>query len=395
MGAIADALGLVGDGCHDRRADRQRAARPAHGPAARQLRPRPRRGRRRGRRDPRRHARTCMCWRRVASHCGSPANASSPCSRSPCGSRVPGRATRPNCSCNAPRRAARRSTRRRTALPSTSCAGDSTGSHWRSSWRRRRLAPSIRLDSSTCWTTGSSCSVPITARAMPGTRRLRATFDWSYELLDEGDRMVFDRLGVIAGPFDIDDAVALCADVVTEFDVITSLASLVDKSLVQRLASSPPFRLLESLREFSLEQLVAAGADQSVHRRHAERFRDLAATLRRTCLGPREPCDLRAHHRPGQRLRGRDTMGGGQRRARLGAVDRRRSQHDRVSARVAAGRRRGSLTCSVPRPTRFPTRGPTSSPRRRRRHSTSSERWAGRASSPVRPCPPIRTTPRR
>ena len=118
---------------------------------------------------------------------------------------------------------------------------------------------------------------------------LRATFDWSYELLDKGDRMVFDRLGVIAGPFDIDDAVALCADVVTEFDVITSLASLVDKSLVQRLASSPPFRLLESLREFSLEQLVAAGADQSVHRRHAERFRDLAATLRRTCLGPREP----------------------------------------------------------------------------------------------------------
>ena len=101
--------------------------------------------------------------------------------------------------------------------------------------------------------------------------------------------MVFDRLGVIAGPFDIDDAVALCADVVTEFDVITSLASLVDKSLVQRLASSPPFHLLESLREFSLEQLVAAGADQSVHRRHAERFRDLAASLRRTCLGPREP----------------------------------------------------------------------------------------------------------
>jgi predicted ATPase/class 3 adenylate cyclase len=117
---------------------------------------------------------------------------------------------------------------------------------------------------------------------------LRATFDWSYEMLDQRDRMVFDRLGAIAGPFDIDDAVALCADVVSELDVINSLASLVDRSLVQRLASSPPFRLLESLREFSMEQLVAAGADQTVQRRHAERFRDLAATLRRTCMGPRE-----------------------------------------------------------------------------------------------------------
>jgi predicted ATPase/class 3 adenylate cyclase len=117
---------------------------------------------------------------------------------------------------------------------------------------------------------------------------LRSTFDWSYDLLDERDRLVFDRLGVIAGPFDIDDALALCADVLPQVDVINSLTSLVDKSLVQRLATSPPFRLLESLREFSMEQLVAAGADQAVQRRHSQRFRDLAAEMRRTCMGPRE-----------------------------------------------------------------------------------------------------------
>ncbi|MET0326631.1 MAG: NB-ARC domain-containing protein [Ilumatobacteraceae bacterium] len=117
---------------------------------------------------------------------------------------------------------------------------------------------------------------------------LRSTFDWSYELLDARDRAVFDRLGVIAGAFDIDDAVALCADVAPEFDVIRSLASLVDKSLVQRLASTPPFRLIESLREFSMEQLVAAGADQTALLHHAQRFRDLAATMLRLSSGPSE-----------------------------------------------------------------------------------------------------------
>ena len=203
--------GLVGDGRHDRRADRQRAARPAHGPAARQLRPRPRRGRRRRRRDPRRHARTCMCWRRVASHCGSPENASSLCSRSPCGSRVPGRATRPNCSCDAPRRAAR-------ALD-PAAHGAAIDELCR---RLDGLPLAIELAAAKTRAFDPSRLVDLLdhrfqllgADHRSGDARhqtLRATFDWSYELLDEGDRLVFDRLGVIAGPFDIDDAVALCA----------------------------------------------------------------------------------------------------------------------------------------------------------------------------------------
>ena len=339
--------------------------------------------------------RTSMCWRPVASHSGSPANGSSRASarRAAAGTRAERRgrtvpATRRG-------RAAHRSTRRRTALRSTSCAGDSTGSHWRSSWRRRRPAPSIRLDWSTFWTIGSSCSVPITARAMPGTRRctrhIRLVVRAARRGRPDGVRPARgDRR-----PVRHQRHGRALRGRRPEFDVITSLASLVDKSLVQRLASSPPFRLLESLREFSLEQLVAAGADRSVHRRTCgtvprpggDRCAGRAwprASLRSSISSPPRSTTSRPRH-DGRRLTASSTG-----RCRSSSTS------TRSGSNAAGGRpRRGSLTAPSPARPAPATRGPTSSPRRRRRHSTSSGRWAGPASSPRPRCPSIPTTPRR
>src|SRR5581483_3055446 len=64
---------------------------------------------------------------------------------------------------------------------------------------------------------------------------LRATIDWSYELLDETDRMLFRRVAVFAGGFDIETAEAVCtlpSD--APFDVFDRLGSLCDKSLLLR-----------------------------------------------------------------------------------------------------------------------------------------------------------------
>jgi predicted ATPase/DNA-binding winged helix-turn-helix (wHTH) protein len=112
-------------------------------------------------------------------------------------------------------------------------------------------------------------------------RTLRDTVAWSYELLEEGDRAVFRRLGVFAGGFTVEAAVAVAADEgMDEGAVLDALGRLVDKSLVvAETGAVPRYRLLETLRLFALEQLRAGGEHAVFAQRHAvyfERFFDAA-----------------------------------------------------------------------------------------------------------------------
>jgi predicted ATPase/DNA-binding winged helix-turn-helix (wHTH) protein len=112
-------------------------------------------------------------------------------------------------------------------------------------------------------------------------RTLRDTVAWSYELLEEGDRAVFRRLGVFAGGFSVEAAVAVAADEgMDEGAVLDALGRLVDKSLVvAETGAVPRYRLLETLRLFALEQLRAGGEHAVFAQRHAvyfERFFDAA-----------------------------------------------------------------------------------------------------------------------
>ncbi|WP_243336780.1 DUF4062 domain-containing protein [Anaeromyxobacter soli] len=105
-------------------------------------------------------------------------------------------------------------------------------------------------------------------------RTLRATIAWSHGLLSEEERRVFSRLGVFRGGFTLE-----AADVVCEpgCDLLQVLSSLLDKSLVRGgdgRAGSVRFTMLESIREFALEQLGAAGEEEPVRRRHAAWFRE-------------------------------------------------------------------------------------------------------------------------
>jgi predicted ATPase len=90
-------------------------------------------------------------------------------------------------------------------------------------------------------------------------KALRTTIGWSYDLLADGERVLFERLAVFAGGFDLDAAQDVCDAGLDE------LGSLVNKSLVQ--PAGERFTLLESIREFALEQL-GPGADE-VRARHA------------------------------------------------------------------------------------------------------------------------------
>ena len=114
--------------------------------------------------------------------------------------------------------------------------------------------------------------------ATPRHQTLRATLDWSYELLTEPERVVLRRLGIFAGGFTLRSARAVAADgEITGPDVVDYMANLVAKSLVTADATGARvrYRLLETTRAYSVEKLVEAGDFDAVALRHARRCLDL------------------------------------------------------------------------------------------------------------------------
>jgi predicted ATPase/transcriptional regulator with XRE-family HTH domain/tetratricopeptide (TPR) repeat protein len=111
--------------------------------------------------------------------------------------------------------------------------------------------------------------------ALPRHQTMRATIDWSYELLTDAERALFRRLGVFAGGWTLDVAEAVCAGgQCAEEEVFGLLCGLVEKSLVIADPSGVDtrYRLLESTRAYALEKLDADGERMTLAKRHAEWF---------------------------------------------------------------------------------------------------------------------------
>ncbi|MDX6487846.1 MAG: hypothetical protein QOK13_461, partial [Gaiellaceae bacterium] len=98
---------------------------------------------------------------------------------------------------------------------------------------------------------------------------LRATIEWSHDLLGEEERRLFARLAVFAGGCTLEAAEAICGA------GLDTLQSLVDKSLV-RIRDAGRFWMLETIREFALERLRDSGEEHELRRAHAEWFHTLA-----------------------------------------------------------------------------------------------------------------------
>ena len=97
-------------------------------------------------------------------------------------------------------------------------------------------------------------------------RTLRATIEWSHELLTSDEQAHFARLAVFRGGWTLE-----AAEAVVDADLDT-LQSLVDKSLVRVRPESGRFWMLETIREFAVERLEASGEADDLRRRHAEFF---------------------------------------------------------------------------------------------------------------------------
>jgi predicted ATPase/DNA-binding SARP family transcriptional activator len=111
---------------------------------------------------------------------------------------------------------------------------------------------------------------------------LRATIEWSHDMLDDDERELFAALGVFAGGCRPEDAEAICGASVDE------LERLVDRSLLQR--DDGHYGMLETIREYAAERLEAEGGAEDLRRRHAARFAALAeeasAALWESVQGP-------------------------------------------------------------------------------------------------------------
>ena len=121
----------------------------------------------------------------------------------------------------------------------------------------------------------------LTARArdVPERQRtIRATIDWSYDLIGPPERGLFAQVSVFPGGFSVEAAEAICAADVETLEI------LVDSSLLQPV-SEGRFRMLEIVRQRAAERLTTAGEAEAVGRRHLEFFLELAEELQPTLRG--------------------------------------------------------------------------------------------------------------
>ncbi|MEY2467614.1 MAG: hypothetical protein QOF21_312, partial [Actinomycetota bacterium] len=125
--------------------------------------------------------------------------------------------------------------------------------------------------------------------AMARQQTLRATVDWSYNLLDENEKTLFARLATFAGGWNLDAAVAVTAfGTLNDLEVIDVLGRLVARSLVvvEEQDGASRYRMLATIRQYALERLSDSDELEISRDRHAMFFRALALTAEPELTGP-------------------------------------------------------------------------------------------------------------
>lgn len=143
-----------------------------------------------------------------------------------------------------------------------------------------------RLDHRLALLTGGPYDLPERQRT------LRAAIDWSYDLLDVSEQLLFGRLAVFAGSWSLEaaeavtDAVGLLAT-----SALDGLQALLEKHLIQRasdVGGEPRFTMLETIREYALERLSERGEAAVTQQTHAQYYLALAETAAPALHGPEQ-----------------------------------------------------------------------------------------------------------
>ncbi len=150
--------------------------------------------------------------------------------------------------------------------------------------RVRVLAPQQILDR----LTGRFALLSRGSRIAPQRQQtLRACVDWSYDLCTKPERMLWARLSVFVGGFELDAVEGVCAgEDLPHVDVLDLAAGLVDKSILVRddigggRSGTARYRILETIRDYGQERLLEAGEDAVLRRRHLDWYERLAVRAR-------------------------------------------------------------------------------------------------------------------
>jgi len=133
------------------------------------------------------------------------------------------------------------------------------------------------------------------ARDLPARQRaLRATIDWSYDLLTEEEKTLFGRLSVFSGGRTLEAVEEIC-DPQGDIDALEVVGSLLEKSLLRREegeGEESRFVMLETVQEYAREKLEEGGEAKEVKRAHAEYFLALAEEANAQLRGPEAPKGL-------------------------------------------------------------------------------------------------------
>jgi non-specific serine/threonine protein kinase len=132
----------------------------------------------------------------------------------------------------------------------------------------------------------------LTGASRTGLERhqtLRMAISWSHDLCSPPEQLLWARLSVFAGEFDLSAAEAVCAgEALPAEEILDHLIGLVDKTVVLRIDDGDDgarYRMLDTIREFGRERLEGLGGEQALRARHRDHFRGLAAVFEQEWLG--------------------------------------------------------------------------------------------------------------
>jgi DNA-binding CsgD family transcriptional regulator len=132
------------------------------------------------------------------------------------------------------------------------------------------------------------------SRVAPSRQQTLAdAIGWSYHLCSESEQQLWSRLSVFAGGFDLEAAEEVCAgDGLNRAHVLGLIAGLVDKSVLIRQLDThrarARYRMLETIRQYGVDRLAAAGQETLVRTRHAVYYRKLAQRFQAEIFGPHQ-----------------------------------------------------------------------------------------------------------
>jgi predicted ATPase len=127
--------------------------------------------------------------------------------------------------------------------------------------------------------------------AIPRQQTLSALINWSYELLSPAEQRLFEQLSVFSGGCTLATATLVCGDGQDENEILSLLASLVDKSLVAPdiNCDEPRYFMLESTLHYAREKLAHHGERETLAHRHARVFYDIVAEIERAWYNMHDP----------------------------------------------------------------------------------------------------------